>query len=1071
MLSKEAGIEFPHIERLADLSVYDRLDGFDSLLVKVTREDGSSEPEVVIDSIQSLCDQVMYVPTCVTRFKFENLKKMIGDDHEQFDFFYEAYHGVHWDLEIPDDRSFRRLLVAIARFGLPTYPRGSPMHDHTGLRDRSQDHVDPVPVLRFFARLKGSPPQNAQLTWERPDNRDEDVEMDDTPSRPPRRHRIHAPQHLMEEDTRGGTPGPSSRPMGAIPEDSPEGMAGLEFGPVGGSSSSAALGQETIAEPRNQQQEQQQQQQGQGQDQQQQQPEQQPEPQPEQQPEEQPEEELTFEDRAAVNELDFALSNTKGNHVEDYHNLYADIAARDRRMRDPGNKAHEYQPPYSSIRLSPHQTYLAGWMMGDSKRILHYLADKPGVGKTFGALEACIRISLILSNDIMIQREREALPTTQARPLHMHPDYPANKTCRAGTLARLGFVCSCDPESPTYEFVERRHYEPGYILISAPIKATTQWYNEVRRFLKTTVRLPHSGRQFQVLDIHDDGNEGDGPGNRFKEFMLGGRAHYGLGSICIIPMTGTVKSTLEYLEDNPNQALRQQPSFIVVDEMHALKSVTLTVRLIHELIRRSMYNVHVLALSGSPMETKPGDLDIIQGIAVKDSFSFGNWYGERTYNAYNDTLLSAREELNDGARKLLRSGLIGSGAAARLSEEEKREGLEVLNSYDRLFRRYAAALGMIQRKELGDYLGYTIPLSQPPHGPTQYLRCDWGMNEMQKRIANGYKLFLRTRYRHKVRVWSRRAEETRGPKPTMRDMLFRLDDAGGLMPNPARLDTSLIGFTPGLAARVLQRGPDEFRTEEVNKIFKGTTPTGSQRRAVINSPYWNLAVSAFQKENPGTGDMELHPKVVQICRIIDIMLQDNSQHKGRAEKGLAPIPKKMIICVPHPWHGYILMAYLLRQYTDRNFTFLGSGSTQSQRDKLLAPFTRATDQFDAADSQRNDPIILISTYNLMGTSLNLTRCSYAISTSPLASSTWESQFFARVNRRGQGAETHCYVLVDNGNPVDVTTYQRMQERTALTVPEDEIGGGLDFLLENIDEAEEEEVDTGFNSGQEDSGSD
>lgn len=102
-------------------------------------------------------------------------------------------------------------------------------------------------------------------------------------------------------------------------------------------------------------------------------------------------------------------------HDEDIHNLYADIAGISRDQKDPSNSKHCYKPPYSTIALRPYQTYPTGWLLQDSGRILHYLADRPGLGKTFEAIEMMVRLTMILSNQIAITNEREAFGL-QTRP-------------------------------------------------------------------------------------------------------------------------------------------------------------------------------------------------------------------------------------------------------------------------------------------------------------------------------------------------------------------------------------------------------------------------------------------------------------------------------------------------------------------------------------------------------------------------------------------------------------------------------------------------------------------------------
>lgn len=408
-----------------------------------------------------------------------------------------------------------------------------------------------------------------------------------------------------------------------------------------------------------------------------------------------------------------------------------------------------------------------------------------------------------------------------------------------------------------------------------------------------------------------------------------------------------------------------------------------------------------------------------------------------------------------------------------IPEEEAAESNALMKSYDQRCREYATEVPLLQRKERSDYLGFRIPALRPKSDPTKILRCDSSMDEAQKEVANHYKAYLHHRYQHRVRVWSRKPLDTRGPRPKMSEVLFQLDSKQAPLAIKAPVsqasigDTSLIMFAPGLTKSVLKRSAKsgQFHAAEANDIFKGTTTT-TQRQAAMGSRYWSLVDSAFQKEDEN-GQAVPHPKIEAICKIIDDMLADREVH-ANLPLGSGVLPKKAIICVPHAWQGYILICYLFNRYPRRNFTFVGAGNSPAERQKLLAPFTRKTDVRDPADSRDNDPIAVIGTFRFIGTGLNLTRANYAIATSPLSSLGDQDQFFGRINRLGQHCKTHTYVLADNGNPVDVCTFHRMQRRTVLTVPQDEMGQGLAFLLENIDAADEEEVDTEVQSGAEDS---
>lgn len=1008
IISKEAGPEWAYCAGLSDKK-FTKVE-FDYLYVNVERQ--GDEPANIIDSLQALSSETgMYVPSSVLRFSFDKLKGLIGPDSDGFDLFFQAFDGAD-EVPIPDGQSFRRLLVAIGLLGLP---QPVAVDDHP-------------PVLRFLARLKDFP-DTVTIT------------IDDQPA-VPKRKRNKLPAHLLESPEESPEEGPTRPKRTPVQED-------IRAGPSKSSSLAVPVHTDVLDEPDDSS----------------------------FLLHEEPEQELTLEERVEQ-DLDYGFSGRDGVHDENIHNLYADIAGISRDMRDPENPRHEYKPPYSNVSLPPHQTYPTGWMLSDRSRILHYLADKPGTGKTFAACEAMIRIMMILSNGIAIEDELANLSSLRDRPIHMHDEENArwgrNTQCRANTLSKWGFTCQCDEKSPLYEVTKGGYFAAGFMLVMVPLDLVGQWFTEISRFIRSSTRLPHNQKPIEIINIR--GLQGS-PGENLKDFFYGQREHHGLGTICIVPTTTTVSRSLKEFGQNP-RALKQQCSIVVLDEIQKIKTVGHeSVGLVRSLIDLAQYPVHVLALSGSAMTTGPNDFNVVQSIALH-KVGFEGWHGEEEYKEYEERLLTARSNLDEYAKQVDKAGIVGRGRRGGLPEEEREESHGLMKAYDQRCREYAIVVPLLQRKALDNYLGYRIPKLQPEAEIAQIIRCDSSMNNVQKMVANDYKQYLRYRYQHRVRVWSRKPQSTRGPKPKLREVLFNLDARQAPIPQDAPVTTSsiteasLIGFAPGLAKSILKRtvGSQQFRSSEANAIFSGTTTT-TQRQAVRNSPFWSRAEAAFQKVDEETGEVVLHPKIRTICRIIDEMLADKEEHANGPQKRFGVLPKKAVICVPHAWHGFILIAYLFQRYPNRNFTYVGAGNKLEERETLIAPFRRRTDVKDPSDGTSNDPIALIGTYRIIGTGHNLTRCNYAIATAPLGSMGDQVQFFARINRKGQYATTHTYVLVDQGNPVDVCTYHRLQRRTALTVPEDEMGQpGLKFLLEDIDVEENQEIDPSFESGAEASGS-
>lgn len=988
-----AGPEWEYCRSLAKSVVKARLD---QLYISVYSQDEVGPRAFdVLETVKKGPEAAAQSP--VLQYDFIKLKTQLMGPGElaPYDLWFEAYSGAG-SVEIPDAQSFRRLLLAI------TYLGGIPV-PYAG-DDPSMTYP---PLLRFLAKPTGSPEDRPLSERDISPGPADDPNLPSLPSdilprprqsSPPRRFRQRLPQpqpphrEHSQQDSQLRTPQRDSPPQEAPNTVLPE----LEV----------------------------------------------------------PLEEPGFEDRAEQN-ISEGLNRRRGGHDERFHNLYAQIAGINTNRRDVREPEHAYKPPYSRIRLDPHQTYPTGWVLGDSKRILHYLADMPGLGKTYEAVELMVRVTMILSNAIAIENERKNLSSSEDPPLHIHkeehPLFKINKMCAADTLAKYGFICQCIKNSPLQN-VNLDSFAPGYMLVIVPNGIVQQWTDEIKQFLSTTARLPHNNKPINVFNKQDQ----DQKRTKIKEFFLPKTQNdTGLGNIFVVANTNCLTDTTKAFGYRNVPQLYHQPSIIVWDEMHESKSLDVNpMMVIKGLISLALKPVHVVAMSGTPISNGPEDFNLAEDLAIHKKM--GVWYGEDTLAQYIEDLELQKKAFIDLAQEVRNDENLNLAKDGRqLTENDKREAHNLLRRYDQACHRYTDVLPLLQRGSTSDYLGYPLPAYSTAYNrKPQIHRFNTPMGNVQMQVANNYKEYLRLRWQRIVRSWRREPENTRGPKPKFADNLFILDASGGAVQNTFHIDTSLIGFAPGMATEVLKRrdspNTKKFRSDEVQDIFSSAvTP---QRDAVRSSEYWDMVPGAFFQR---PGSRELQPKIDRICKIIDQMLQDKDRHKSLPRRA-GSLKKKAVICVPHAWQGFILITFLFKKYSKHNFTFVGAGMSAVLRSKLMAPFSRKTDKVYIEDSQEDDPIALISTISFIGSGLNLIRCNYCIATSPLRSRAEESQLFARINRNGQTCNTHNYLLLDDGNPVDVVTYHRMQTRTALTVPLDDRKEGYNFIVDVNDGADEQE---------------
>lgn len=744
--------------------------------------------------------------------------------------------------------------------------------------------------------------------------------------------------------------------------------------------------------------------------------------------------------------MDFSVRLNKriGGHEDRYHSLYAEIAGLPRNRVDMQNPDHKYKPPYSRVSLNPHQLYFTGWVLGNPNRIVHYLADRPGMGKTYETLELAVRVTLIKSNAIAIQDERDGNVPDDAEPLHMHaasgPGDPELREdlrdmdqCYANTLEQYGFKCQCETESALNRRSIPSYFSRGYILVIAPPNLTTQWEQQINDFLlDPKPNLPHNNQPFKVINaaLSDRKNA------YIKELLLGDQHDVDTGTIVIVGSTnglGGVVNAFKEQGDNPD-LLDRQPSIILWDESQKIQSDNQTLKLIEGLITRSRAPVHVIPICGTPATRSLDDFGVIERIAKHPSM--GEWYGPDEYAEFtrnlDDTMtkLKARLKAIEDSEWASTAKDMGTNAIPKV----RLAGVESdLDEYDAACWAYTSALPLLQRDETSDYFDYALPAYSG--AAPEVMRFNVKMNQAQRRVAKGWKRRVINRWRDAIKGSGEGSDDFEK---------YALGTAAqaGVLNDRASEATQLATFAPGLARGMpdpyLQARSYKFTAEVVKDIFSHRRT--AQREAAEGTENHGRIEQLFT-QTPGIG--RIHPKIDAICNIIDEMLVDNEKYSGQPDDQDA-VKKKALIIVPHAYQGYLLLCYLFKKYPDHDFSFLGSFTNQEARDRLLEPFMQSPTKVGPDDD--NGPIALISTPNFIGEGLNLIRCNYCISTSPLDTRGKESQLFARIRRYGQVFTTHCYILLDEGSPPEFVLFQSSRRRQLDTVPEDEHGYGFEFLF-------------------------
>lgn len=296
-----AGPEWEYCRSLAKSVVKARLD---QLYISVYSQDEVGPRAFdVLEIVKNGPEAAAQSPVLQYDFRKLETQLMGPGGLEPYGLWFEAYSGAG-SVEIPDAQSFRRLLLAI------TYLGGIPV-PYAG-DDPSMTYPA---LLRFLAKPTGSPERRplSEVNLNRGQRRlADDPNLPSLPDdNPPRRRRIPLPQPPQQPLP---PPQPPHRQRG--PQDDPPATPQRDRPPQ--EAPNTVLPQLVV-----------------------------------------PLEEPEFEDRAEQN-INEGLNRRRGGHEERFHNLYAQIAGISTNRRDVREPEHAYKPPYSTIKLDPHQTYPTG---------------------------------------------------------------------------------------------------------------------------------------------------------------------------------------------------------------------------------------------------------------------------------------------------------------------------------------------------------------------------------------------------------------------------------------------------------------------------------------------------------------------------------------------------------------------------------------------------------------------------------------------------------------------------------------------------------------------------------------
>ncbi len=477
-------------------------------------------------------------------------------------------------------------------------------------------------------------------------------------------------------------------------------------------------------------------------------------------------------------------------------------------------------------------------------------------------------------------------------------------------------------------------------------------------------------------------------------------------------LTGIQKESAVTVElDDGTEVLEPffiKPGWVVMDEAHnQITENTIVWRFITDrLINRSASPTYLVSVSGTPIHRSPHALKPF--LSVVTSPAVQNWNEPPGYNPREDPDEWVKESnwlINHRSNAESADKAIRATYGQRFCEC-KALGKKVLKPY------------MIQRHSYYKFFGsLIIPL---PKMNVEIIECSNFPStylEDIRKLANMSKEQLDMRLQRRLASWQASNPSTRGPRPTMENVISEMDKGFGSQGSFYEL--GLCATFPAPAPMLLRGEPSHFRSQDIEGNLNAMSDADLREHTL-----W----SHLDTIRHGSQKMDF------IAQKVQEILRDRERHNDV----LDPRPvlrKKMIILAISPIIAFLIAFILRKEFPTVYQTLVLAKDAPSRRGALYAPFCRMTDEEVLEDRDPEDPLILITTARISGEGFNLTRANYAIMTEPAFARQVEDQAFYRVHRYGQQATTHLFTLYSSRNPANIIVRGRQDARSRLLLDE------------------------------------
>ncbi|KAI1325697.1 hypothetical protein F5Y16DRAFT_257331 [Xylariaceae sp. FL0255] len=675
------------------------------------------------------------------------------------------------------------------------------------------------------------------------------------------------------------------------------------------------------------------------------------------------------------------------------------------------DKSHMHRFPHTALELKPFQLYAVYWILSQPLRGIFgaLLADEPGLGKSYVVLGLIATRAAILDS----KRHMDEHPAEHSGDGAMCPEpyrFGTRCPCLGGAAAEMlpyvreGSPVIISPPSIMDEWVTKfcqtlgpDNLQNGFHLYygAAADANFDSSGGRVKRLNYATVngdlaanRLRQPPQYFKTTKKDGtcpvyEGVEIKGRPSQCKHLIL-------LATTCCTAGAGSIlfdrKKNNKAKADNmiPNVAV----NFIATDEWHMyhgnLQKLTMPFLFARQLLVGSNYSIpHFwLGVSGTPMESGPRDLRV--GLAHVQSMQRHsgslpdcNLDLKAFESAYNQVANKNPEELQDPDTGPMMDDF-------RAKREEFATQFVIARSGEGFFR--GTPLTVVQAAHEREV---ECPF---PEGYDHVLSTEASMFE-QRRVQKALIELLKE--------W--RDKGSRGKRPGIpeaKNALLRKTSSA------TKLRTMRIAASfPALVSLSEHERDSADHLSIEREIVDDLIAQSDQLRT---SPYYNRIDEIVQDS----------PKIPALKECLDALLNDDSTIPGRNTT-----IKNMVIFAEVPLITYILFCWLSRYYSDEmEILFVHRGLPKEERKRVLAR---------VRDWGNDKPVVLVSTFPLMGTGIGIQRANHMVLFDVALMDRTEAQGIAREVRGGQIMLVQVTRLITTGSCQVETTIRVRKTRRAI----------------------------------------